>query len=185
MTAARRAVLSAVPERWGTARRVAAVAAMGLLLVVGVRALATPYTVHGSSMEPSAGQGDLLVASSLLPPQRGAVVVVTPPASWGDAAGGEEHLAVKRVIGVAGDRVSCCDRESGALVRNGVVIVEDYVANGDGSALAFDVVVPDGHVWLLGDNRARSRDSRMGLAAPGNGAVPVSAVRGVVWLPAL
>ena len=93
-------------------------------------------------------------------------------------AGG--HL-VKRVIGVGGDRVMCCDSK-GRVEVNDVPLSESYLLEGAvPSQRRFDVTVPDGRLWVMGDNRGNSQDSRFHLDLPGQGTVPQEAVVGKVW----
>ncbi len=92
---------------------------------------------------------------------------------------------IKRVIGVGGDRVTCCD-EQGRILVNGEPFDEDYLFPGDAPSLQpFDVEVPDGTLWVMGDHRSASADSRVHLGDPGGGFVPEDAVVGramtVVW----
>jgi signal peptidase I len=91
------------------------------------------------------------------------------------------HL-VKRVIGVAGDRVACCDR-LGRVTVNGVPLSEKpYIMPGaDPSDRKFDVTVPPGRIWVMGDNRSNSEDSRYHQDLPGGGTVPVKDVVGKVY----
>jgi signal peptidase I len=97
---------------------------------------------------------------------------------------GEEDL-IKRVIGVGGDEVECCDDE-GRLTVNGVPLDESYVFPGDEPSFDdFKVTVPDGKLWVMGDHRSVSEDSRAHRQQPGNGFVPVEDVIGraftIVW----
>lgn len=86
---------------------------------------------------------------------------------------------IKRVIGVGGDKVACCD-DSGRVTVNGVALDEEsYLFPGaKPSQVPFSVTVPDGDVWVMGDNRQDSSDSRAHRGSPGGGAVPESAIAG-------
>lgn len=131
---------------------------------------------------------------NVVPIERGDVVVFKDPGNWLGAieqpkqnffeAAGEwfmsafgfaapdssQHL-VKRVIGVAGDHVVCCNAD-GKLTINGVAITEPYVAKGsDPSTVDFDVVVPKDSIWVMGDNRGNSEDSRYHQELPSKGFV--------------
>ncbi|MFD4957314.1 signal peptidase I [Microbacterium sp. NPDC058389] len=97
----------------------------------------------------------------------------------------DDHL-VKRIIGLPGDHVVCCNA-IGQITVNDVPIDEtDYVKFPPGetaaSADAFDVTVPDGKLWVLGDNRYRSKDSRYNTDQPGKGFVPIDNVVGRAFL---
>lgn len=101
------------------------------------------------------------------------------------ASDSEEHL-VKRLIGLPGDEVECCNA-LGQLMINGAGVDElDYLNLPDGSTLAsketFEVVVPPGSVWVMGDNRNRSQDSRYHNTQPGGGFVPLDKIVGRVVL---
>jgi signal peptidase I len=86
---------------------------------------------------------------------------------------------IKRVIGLPGDRVACCD-EQGRMTVNGVPLDETaYLFPGDQpSTTNFDVVVPEGKLWVMGDHRSQSADSRSRIGAPGGGFVPIDRVVG-------
>jgi len=100
-------------------------------------------------------------------------------------AAGEEDL-IKRVIGVGGDKVACCDAQHRVTV-NGVPLDEPYVHPGDKpSDQTFGpFTVPAGELWVMGDHRSVSEDSRFHRQQPGKGFVPVDDVIGrafvIVW----
>ncbi|MDN3494525.1 signal peptidase I [Planococcus sp. APC 4015] len=92
----------------------------------------------------------------------------------------DDHL-VKRIVGMPGDHVVCCNG-AGQITINGVPVDETvYTKLPDGSPASadpFDVTVPEGHLWVLGDNRNSSKDSRYNTAQPGQGFVPIDNVVG-------
>jgi signal peptidase I len=94
---------------------------------------------------------------------------------------------VKRVVGLPGDHVACCDA-GGLLTVNDVAVDEPYLYPGDKpSDLTFDVTVPVGRIWVMGDHRSDSADSRAHLGDPGGGMVPLDDVIGraglIYWPP--
>ena len=97
-------------------------------------------------------------------------------------------ILIKRVIGLPGDHVACCDAE-GQVTVNGVPLTEgSYLYPGDSpSEIRFNIVVPSGRLWVMGDHRFISDDSRDHLGDPGGGTVPESAVVGrafvIIWPP--
>ena len=96
----------------------------------------------------------------------------------------KQHL-VKRVIGVAGDHVVCCDNKK-FITINGIPSHEPYIFKGDNpSDINFDVTVPQGMVWVMGDHRGASADSRFHSEDVNKGMVPVSKIVGrvvaVIW----
>ncbi len=95
------------------------------------------------------------------------------------------HDYVKRVIGLPGDKVMCCDSQ-GRITVNGTALDEPYVAAGNApSDVAFSIEVPPDRLWVMGDHRSDSADSRAHLGQPGGGTVPtdqvVGKVVGIYW----
>ncbi len=96
-----------------------------------------------------------------------------------------KQYLVKRVIGVAGDRVVCCTKD-GLLTVNGTPITEPYIYAGNvPSNLNFDITVPKEKIWVMGDHRGASADSRYHQDDINKGMVPISRVTGrvfaVIW----
>ena len=97
-------------------------------------------------------------------------------------------ILIKRVIGLPGDDVACCDAQ-GRVTVNGVPLTEQsYLYPGDApSEIRFNIVVPPGRLWVMGDHRLISDDSRDHLGDPGGGTVPENAVIGrafvIIWPP--
>jgi signal peptidase I len=193
-------------------RRFVTVLSVCALSVVVVRlVLVQSFVIPSGSMEPTLQVGDRVLVSRaatwLGGIHRGDVLVFdgtgvfdpasAPPASRLARAGqtlaaalgvpvGEKDF-VKRVIGLPGDRVVCCDPQ-GRITVDGRAVDEPYLQPGDRpSDQRFDVVVPPGRLWMMGDHRSSSADSRAHLADPGGGTVPMSRVLGrvvaVSWPP--
>jgi signal peptidase I len=96
-----------------------------------------------------------------------------------------KQYLVKRTIGVAGDKVECCSK-SEKLMINGVEIDEPYIFAGNTpSDTKFNVTVPAGKIWVMGDHRGASADSRFHQDDINNGMVPLSKVTGkvvgIIW----
>jgi signal peptidase I len=104
---------------------------------------------------------------------------------FGTAPGQQDYI--KRVIGVPGDKVACCT--NGKITVNGVPLSEkSYLFPGDTPSLThFSIIVPPGRLWVMGDHRFVSYDSRGHMPDPGNGTIPESQVVGrafmIVWPP--
>ena len=194
---------------WSTLRLASTLVVAGILLALVRVFVVQTFVIPSGSMEPGLRIGDRVVVSRLDyrfgPVRRGDVVVfdgdgvfaaTNPPGSLLARLGagiaralgspvGETDF-VKRVIGVGGDRVACCDSE-GRVTVNGRALEESYVYPGDSpSSVTFDQVVPSGSLWVMGDHRSSSADSRDHLGDPGGGMVPVDQVVGrvvAVWWP--
>jgi signal peptidase I len=96
-----------------------------------------------------------------------------------------KQYLVKRVVGIGGDRVICCTKNK-KLTINGKESTEPYIFEGnDPSDLNFDVTVPAGKIWVMGDHRGASADSRYHQEDINKGFVPTSKVSGrvfaVIW----
>ena len=96
-----------------------------------------------------------------------------------------KQYLVKRVIGVAGDRIVCCTKDD-KLTINGVEVDEPYIFAGNKpSEMTFDVTVPEGKIWVMGDHRGASADSRYHQEDINKGFIPISKVSGrvfaVIW----
>lgn len=96
-----------------------------------------------------------------------------------------KQYLVKRVIGVAGDKVECCSKNK-KLMINGIEIDEPYIFAGNtASDTKFNITVAQGKVWVMGDHRAASADSRFHQEDINQGMVPTSKITGrvlgIIW----
>ncbi|WP_345058555.1 signal peptidase I [Streptomyces rameus] len=137
-------------------------------------------TMPSQSMAPSYRKGDRIfwepVDGSEV--RRGDVVLFSLPERYKS-----DGVFVQRVIGVGGDRVACCTTVSSEerVTLNGRPIKEPYVYGGDADGVhrPYDVKVPRGRLFLMGDQRSNAMDSRF-FAAEQGGTVPLDAVQGRV-----
>jgi len=137
-------------------------------------------TVRHDSMSPTLHSGATVVFDRWSAPARGDVVLLVDREGW---SGTPDTLIVKRIVGVGGDIVVCCEAGSGRLLVNDHPLDEPYAGEvRPGGAIPFRVTVPEGSVWVMGDNRAGSADSRLSVSEPGQGAVPLGDLRGTVRL---
>lgn len=165
------------------------VVGMALVLSFIVKTwLLQAFYIPSESMEDTLRVNDRVIVSKLTPGpfdlERGDIIVFSDPGDWVDSQpqpshgafvttvrealtfvgllpdNAENHL-IKRVIGLPGDRVVCCD-EGGRLTVNGAPVNEPYLKPGvTPSDQDFDITVPAGRVWVMGDNRSGSGDSRL------------------------
>jgi signal peptidase I len=188
---------------------------MALLLSLIVKTwLMQAFYIPSESMENTLLKGDRVIVSKLVPShidlKRGDVIVFEDPDHWlpepvqiqrtplasalhttltfvGLLPSDEGNHLIKRVIGLPGDHVVCCDSFH-KLTVNGVPVTEPYLFPGDGPSLeSFDITVPAGRVWVMGDHRSNSADSRPHDQDTGGakGSVPERLIVGsaftVVW----
>ena len=95
-------------------------------------------------------------------------------------------ILIKRVIGLPGDKVACCDAQGRVTVNSVPLTEQSYLYPGDApSEIRFNIVVPPGRLWVMGDHRLISDDSRNHLGQPGGGTIPENAVIGrafvIIW----
>ena len=175
--------------------------------------LVRSFYIPSGSMEDTLHVKDRILVDEITPRfgeyERGDIVVFRDPGGWlppsteparppvvegvewvlslvGLAAPDSDDHLVKRIIGLPGDHVVCCNA-AGQITINDVAIDEtDYLKLPTGEAAAsgdaFDVVVPEGSLWVLGDNRYRSKDSRYNTEQPGKGFVPIDNLVGRAFL---
>ncbi|EGX60257.1 signal peptidase I [Streptomyces zinciresistens K42] len=144
-----------------------------------------PFEIPSGSMQSALRIGDRVLVNKLAyrfgaGPRRGDVVVFDGTGYFGAAD------YIKRVVGVGGDRVVCCDKEGRIRVNGRSVDESAFLYPGDRpSTVRFDVAVPAGTLFVLGDHRSASSDSRDRLGSPGGGMVPVEDVIGradwIIW----
>jgi signal peptidase I len=165
---------------WRLPAAAAALGALSLLsaVVLWPGAYDARYRMSGTSMEPTIAAGERVQARTGTDDVRRGDIVVFDHA-WPDGGG----LLIKRVIAVSGDTVACCDPD-GRLQVNGTSIDEDYLKAGTGNTgvahIEFSATVPPGRVFVAGDDRANSRDSRLYTTVPDQASVPVTAIKGIV-----
>lgn len=166
--------------------------------------LVRSFYIPSVSMEQTLKINDRILVNQLVPDlasvKRGDIIVFKDPGGWlqglgaapptglaavlqavGLAADTSNNYVVKRVIGIGGDTVACCDAQ-GRVTVNGVPLDEPYIVIPEGesraSSLDFDVEVPEGSAWVMGDNRYQSKDSRYNQDQPGKGFVSESEIVG-------
>ncbi|PWG58942.1 signal peptidase I [Bifidobacterium catulorum] len=149
------------------------------MFVIGV------YEIPSESMRDTLQVGDKVVASRLTPRffelKRGDIVVFKDPAHW-LGPNVKSDLLIKRLIGLPGDTVECKGPGQPVTV-NGVAIDDSsFIRPGvHPSDYAFSVKVTEGHLFVMGDNRSNSADSRAHQEDGSNGLVPIGDVEGVAF----
>jgi signal peptidase I len=140
---------------------------VAVLVAVLVRAFVLQtFYIPTPSMEHTLDINDRVLVNKLVydfrSPERGEIIVFRAPSEWRSLPSGEDFI--KRVIGVGGDRVQCCDAQQ-RLMINGHPIDEPYIYRSDlgiqddAADQPFDITVPKGRLWMMGDHRSASGDS--------------------------
>ncbi|MET7947667.1 signal peptidase I [Micromonospora sp. NPDC005324] len=139
---------------------------VAILVAVLVRAFVLQtFFIPSPSMENTLKIDDRVLVNKLVydfrSPHRGEVIVFKAPTAWSGNPDGEDFI--KRVIGIPGDHVVCCDPEE-RLMINGKSLDEPYIFSLDGirdkpADQEFDITVPEGRLWVMGDHRSASGDS--------------------------
>ncbi|MGH3167102.1 MAG: signal peptidase I [Trebonia sp.] len=186
---------------------------VALLLALALKTwVVQAFFIPSGSMQNTLAIGDRILINKLVYHfrgiDRGDIVVFDGDGSWnpqpqsspnpldrffndlkgvvGSSEGG--NIYIKRVIGLPGDHVACCNAK-GQITVNGVALSESsYIYPGNApSTIRFNITVPPGRLWVMGDHRAISADSRYHLGDPGGGTIPESGVLGrafvIVWPP--
>src|ERR1700730_2938493 len=183
--------------------------AIALVLAVVIKTYAVQaFFIPSGSMENTLKLNDRVLANKLVYDvrgiHRGDIVVFNGDGSWDPGTpprdtnfvvkfaqgfasmfgfGHPGDILIKRVIGLPGDKVACCDAQ-GRVTVNGVPLTEQsYLYPGDApSEIRFNIVVQPGRLWVMGDHRLISDDSRNHLGLPGGGTVPENAGMGRAFL---
>ena len=155
-----------------------------VVIFLGVQTfVAQPYKVEQLSMENTLQPGQYVLVDKLTPRwatySRGDIVVFDPPPSWADETNGVP--LIKRVIGLPGDTL---ELRNGKVFVNGTALSEPYLFAQDGTAQPTDAapdgqtdwVVPAGELFVMGDHRENSADSRV------FGPIELGLVVGRAWL---
>jgi signal peptidase I len=138
-----------------------ALLAVGLAAALALKAFVVePFFIPSPSMVPALEPGDRVIVDKLryrlADPHRGDVVVFDRPANAGGSA--EIKNLIKRVIALPGDQIEAHD---GAVYRNGQRLAEPYLRPGTITTDIPRQTIPRGYLWVMGDNRAVSEDSRL------------------------
>ncbi len=188
---------------WKVIREFAVVILVALLASYLLKAFVVrSFHIPSASMEPTLQIGDRVMVNQLFfnDLERGDVIVFDDPGGWlppslvaqyqpnpvlvflGLQPADAGSQLIKRVVGVGGDTVECCDAQ-GRILVNGEPLDEDYLSPGTApSEVEFAVTVPEDHFWVMGDNRGNSLDSRYNELSAGGAFIPAGDVVGEVFV---
>jgi len=201
-------------RRRGFLRELPVLIVVALVLALLIKSFVIQaFYIPSASMENTLEIGDRVLISKIVyhtrPIHRGDIVVFDGTGSWdiADASSStsifgkavselegvvgishDSNIYIKRVIGLPGDHVACCNSK-GQVTVNGVALTEgSYLYPGNQpSAQPFNITVPPGRLWVMGDHRSVSYDSRGHMGDPGGGTIPESGVLGrafvIIWPP--
>lgn len=197
---------------WAAVRELVAIAATALVISFLIKTfLMQAFWIPSGSMENTLVYGDRVMVSKIqagpMEVERGDIVVFEDPGGWlptvarpergpvldaafrglefvGIAPSSQGNHLIKRIVGMPGDSIVCCD-DDGRLSVNGQPLDESsYLYPGDeASTMPFEITVPEDHVWLMGDHRSNSRDSRTNDDGTGaQGSVPTENIVGKAFV---
>ena len=154
-------------KRTGASRTLIAIIVVLLLLSVAATLYIRQFTVTGDSMEPTLMAGDRVFYVGFVQANYGDLVIFHAGETYG--------LVIKRVVGLPGDRIEI--KADGSLIRNGAMVEEGYmIPDPYGNSAMPETVVESGKLFVLGDNRAKSIDSRDIRV----GQISLDSIRGIV-----
>jgi signal peptidase I len=190
---------------WGYVREYGTIVIVALILSFLFKTfIMRAFYIPSGSMENTLEINDRIFVNKMIDKnnlKRGDIIVFHDEAGWQPATAepnpirkglefvgifpaDSQHYLVKRVIGLPGDHVKTTP--NGKISVNGKEITEPYLYPGDRpSEIQFDVTVPAGKLWVMGDHRSNSADSRYHMSEDSKGFIPVDSVEGTGWFIAL
>jgi signal peptidase I len=172
---------------WSVARVIILLTVFAGITVFISQKIISVYTVPSASMINTIVPGEKILVNQLYPTfyeiQRGDIIVFEDPGSWLTPIEKESgNTLVKRVVAVGGDTIECCDM-NGNLVLNNETVIEPYIDVRDAaSEKTFSETVPEGYVFVMGDNRNNSNDSRFNNENTGGKFIALKDIKGKAFI---